>query len=141
MWVPYRGLRDAIRTTTNPVTMPDAGSLKGQIAGNGHAPGAVKVEGGFDLGGGNLRSVGSLQGTLAANGNRNAVNMDGGLNMFCWPCFVLPCTITPCTLNTGNGTCKSNIQHCNTLLTGVCVWELASGACLAHDVSDTYASA
>ena len=43
--------------------------------------------------------------------------------LFCWPCSALPCT-----LNTGTDTCKANIQHCNTPLTGICVWVFASGA-------------
>ena len=46
------------------------------------------------------------------------------------------CTALPCTVNTGSDTCKSAIQHCNTPLTGICVW-----GCLAHDVSHTYARA
>ena len=41
--------------------------------------------------------------------------------VFCLPCSVLPCTVTPSTLNTSTDTCKSNIQHCNTPLTGICV--------------------
>ena len=45
--------------------------------------------------------------------------------LLCATCVLLAllCTALACTVNTGTNTCKSAIQHCNTPLTGICVWE------------------